>query len=96
MIDEIDKLVYEDNWDDIMAKVVANIEEQISNRLTGEHCCTSLLIHPTSCNQLEEWLYKGDPCDWTQEVYFTFPNYLDIPLKVYKTTQCKQGEILIL
>lgn len=87
----------ENEFNLMMQNVVTIIEAYISNinESDSPRNAEAMIIHPTSCNQLEEYLYPGDPVNWSEDVYFTFPAHLDQPIQVFKSTQIKQGEIRI-
>lgn len=85
-----------EEFNEMMEQVIAQIESRIvAINEDGVSMAECMIIHPTSCNQLEEYLYPGDPANWSEPVYFTFPNQLEVAIRVYKSTQVKQGEIKI-
>lgn len=80
--------------EEIMKLQISNIEAAIGEYLSHGFEPTIILIRPTECNILLDYLkVETDYKDWEEGVYIGFGG--DIKLKIIRTNDIKSGEIYV-
>lgn len=82
----------ENEWQEMMKNVILDMEAQIGEHLSKGHTPTAAVMTDSSIRQIEE--FCGVTIDWSNPIINLGDG--EVPLRIYRTVDLKNGQVRIL